>query len=391
MESRQREGIENQIGQRLRLAREEQGWSRGAVERVIRIHAHHLEALERGDFGALPNPLWARGFLIAYANHLGLEGERLADEVLPRERSYRPKRYLERHWRALTTTLGAIGVVVAVTIATIAAPYNPFTGPFSDFLHKIAPDTFMGTGPTRIVVVGFAKADSTGNGNVMLTKVAQDGIGVLSVPQNTLIEIPGHGEGRVGDAIALGGPDLTRRAVVQLSGLEVPHYLVVRPKGIKEIVDVMDGVRIDVPNSVVGQARPGGPKLTLEPGTQMLSGNQALVYLQGRDLLSEAERAERQQAFLMSMFRQALGPTSLLSNPNTLETLLQHVETNMGTVEVVQLAARAKALNDSGVSTETGMLPGRLGATYPGQNNAQNRYWIPDTRKLPAVLKETAG
>jgi cytoskeletal protein RodZ len=104
------------------------------MQRRTKIWAHQLEALERGDFDALPTPSWARGLTITYANSLGLEGEALAEAYFPQPRSFRPKGHrarrskrrivapLRRHWKeALSAALGAF-------VATaILFPYNDVT------------------------------------------------------------------------------------------------------------------------------------------------------------------------------------------------------------------------------------------------------------------------
>lgn len=353
MDVKQREDGRRALGRRLRETREEQGLSLEEVEQAIRVHVRHIQALERGDYEALPNPLWARGSLITYANYLALDGEHLADTLLPLRGPSRPRRYLQRHWRALLAALGTIGVAAALTIATIVAPYNPFTGWIGGVLQEIAPDVFLGNEPQRIVLLGLAEGEIAGGDNVLMAKVAEDGIGLLSIPRNTLTKIPGHGKGEIGDAFAMGGPDLTRQSVAGLTGTEVAHYCVIEPEGIREIVGSMGGVHVKVPETVSGRATPGGPEITLRPGPQALNGGQALVYLQGKDLTRDAERAERQRDFLYAMFRQALGPSNLLANPSTLNAVLRNIDTNMSSVQMVQLAGRIRELKDSGALTGT--------------------------------------
>ncbi len=63
------------IGQRLRQARERLGLTQAEVERATHIRAHHLDAIERSDWDALPSPVQARGFLRNYADFLGLNAE----------------------------------------------------------------------------------------------------------------------------------------------------------------------------------------------------------------------------------------------------------------------------------------------------------------------------
>ena len=68
------------IGQRLRQARERLGLSLEEAERTTRIRATHLAALERDEFGTLPSPVQARGFLKNYADYLGLNTEALMQD-----------------------------------------------------------------------------------------------------------------------------------------------------------------------------------------------------------------------------------------------------------------------------------------------------------------------
>ena len=67
-----------EIGRSLLEARERLGLTLDEAERATRIRASHLQALERGDFDALPSPVQVRGFLNNYADFLGLD----ADSIL---------------------------------------------------------------------------------------------------------------------------------------------------------------------------------------------------------------------------------------------------------------------------------------------------------------------
>ena len=345
------------VGRRLREARVAQGRTLEEVKRAITVHTHHLEALERGDYEAIPSPLWARGFLIMYANYLGLDGERLADELLPLRRASRPRRYLNRRWRMLLAALGAMGIPVMMVVATFVAPYNTFSGWAGDALQEIAPGLFLGSEPQRVVILSFAEAGTTGRDNVLMARVAEDNVGLLSIPRDTLAEIPGYGQGEVGDAFALGGPDLTRQTVSRLTGAEVQHYCVIDTQGIREIVGSMGGVRVEVPQTISGSTAPGEPAITLRPGMRTLNGKQALVYLQGKDLSSEEERAKRQQKFLYAMFKQALGPSNLVVHPSTLGAVLENTETDMSGVQMLQFGGRVRALKEAEKPVEVGTLP----------------------------------
>jgi transcriptional regulator with XRE-family HTH domain len=61
------------LGETLQRARQARGLTFEEVERDTRISRHYLAALENENFGLLPAPVYARGFLRTYARHLGLE------------------------------------------------------------------------------------------------------------------------------------------------------------------------------------------------------------------------------------------------------------------------------------------------------------------------------
>ncbi len=65
------------LGQLLREARERKGVSLEQVEEVTRIRQKFLQALEEGNFGALPAETYVKGFLRTYAMYLELDPEEL--------------------------------------------------------------------------------------------------------------------------------------------------------------------------------------------------------------------------------------------------------------------------------------------------------------------------
>jgi len=87
------------LGSELREARQGRELSLDQVEQQLRIRAKFLEALEQGNYAALPSAVQARGFLRNYARFLGLDPELMVsryDEALQggrrRGRRSEPKR-----------------------------------------------------------------------------------------------------------------------------------------------------------------------------------------------------------------------------------------------------------------------------------------------------------
>lgn len=69
----------DELGSILREAREAKGLTLVEVQDRIRISARYLEALENGQYAALPTPVHVRGFLRNYARFLALDPQPLLE------------------------------------------------------------------------------------------------------------------------------------------------------------------------------------------------------------------------------------------------------------------------------------------------------------------------
>lgn len=123
------------LGARLKHAREARGLPLGAIANRTKISVTALEALERNDLSKLPGGIFGRAFVRAYAGELGLDPDKtVADfhvaleeaERLAAERGARrieitddDREFLERQRRAvrlLKVVLAAVVVGVVVFV-----------------------------------------------------------------------------------------------------------------------------------------------------------------------------------------------------------------------------------------------------------------------------------
>ena len=65
------------VGALLREAREAMEGDLGQISAALRLRPDHLRAIEAGDYGALPAPAYAIGFIRSYAHHLGLDAAKV--------------------------------------------------------------------------------------------------------------------------------------------------------------------------------------------------------------------------------------------------------------------------------------------------------------------------
>ncbi len=112
-------GVERRIGAELRRARQAQGIDLARPALTLRIGAAYLQALEDGRFDALPGPTYATGFLRAYGDFLGLDGETLAQRL--REGSGPAARQRLRFPVAPAEARRPTGIVVGAALALAIA------------------------------------------------------------------------------------------------------------------------------------------------------------------------------------------------------------------------------------------------------------------------------
>lgn len=69
-----------QIGQKLKAAREGQGLSLAQIYERTKIPINHLQSIDTGVIDDLPEPVYVAGFIKRYAECVGLNGQVLSDE-----------------------------------------------------------------------------------------------------------------------------------------------------------------------------------------------------------------------------------------------------------------------------------------------------------------------
>ncbi len=149
---------------------------------------------------------------------------------------------------------------------------------------------------------GAARSDT-----MMLLQLSGDRrtASVVSLPRDTWVDIPGHGEAKLNAAYSWGGPPLMVQTVQNLTGIRVDHVAVVDWSGFRALTDAVGGVTVD---------------------GQRMNGEDALTYVRERESLpgGDFDRTRRQQNFLRALMTQTLSADTL-TDPGRLNGLLNTV------------------------------------------------------------------
>jgi LCP family protein required for cell wall assembly len=161
---------------------------------------------------------------------------------------------------------------------------------------------------------GYGRSDS-----ILLLRVGGGKNARLSIPRDTVVDIPGHGRDKINAAYAYGGPALAVQTIEQYLGLQINHLMEVNFENFPDLIDAMGGIRYHggcVVSRINGGYRNGGYTLRLHSGTSHIDGKQALALARTRHNLcnrreSDLTRARRQQKILSAMKSRLLSPFAI--------------------------------------------------------------------------------
>ena len=132
-------------------------------------------------------------------------------------------------------------------------------------------------------------------------------VSILSIPRDTLIEIPGYGQDRINMSNVYGGLALTKLMVERLTGLPVDRYVAVDFQAFVELVDLLGGVEVLVDKRMYYRDQSQDLLIDLQKGRQVLDGRQALGFVRyRRDPLGDLARVKRQQRLLRAVMDKAV-------------------------------------------------------------------------------------
>ncbi len=202
--------------------------------------------------------------------------------------------------------------------------------------------------------------------------------GILSIPRDLWVAIPGFKHGKIntayylGDAHKLpgGGPGLAVKTVEQFLGVPINFYAQVDFSVFVRFIDEIGGVKIDVPEEITVDLLGSGSstKKTLQPGVQVLPGEWALAYARARYTEGgDFDRAQRQQQVIMAIRDRIISFDMLpilISKADVLyQELSSGIRTNLGIDQIIKLAILASQVPDDqitrGVINEKYVLFGR--------------------------------
>ncbi len=188
---------------------------------------------------------------------------------------------------------------------------------------------------------------------IMLIRAGAGTLRKLSIPRDTLADVPGKGPQKINSAYASGGAKLAVRTVEGLLGLDVDQVAIIDFDGFRQFIDSIGGVTVDLPYPVCSTVSDGAFNLKLDEGENHLDGYQAITLARTRENTcgegqftgTDVERAQFQQLIIDGIKGQLTSitrlPINFLKGPIIGWNAPKVMVSSMGALTMPQLAISA--------------------------------------------------
>lgn len=180
-----------------------------------------------------------------------------------------------------------------------------------------------------------------------ITKTA----GMLSIPRDMWVNIPGFGYEKINTAYYLGaayklpggGPALAMKTVEQFLGVPVHYYGQIDFIAFEDLINKLGGVDVYVKEKMVlDPIGSGKDKAVLTPGWRHLNGWKTLAYVRSRKTSGgDVDRAERQQQVIFAIRDKVLDPQNFPSMvaeaPQIYQMVSYGIRTNLSFEDAMKL------------------------------------------------------
>lgn len=175
--------------------------------------------------------------------------------------------------------------------------------------------------------------------------------GMLSIPRDLWVPIPGFEYNKINTAYYLGevynlpggGPGLAVKTVEEFLGVPIQYYAQIDFQAFVDFIDHIHGIKLTFDEPMLLDPRGQNNSIVIEPGTYTLPGELALAFVRSRTGEgADFDRAQRQQKFIMAFRDRILEfdmmPTLVANAGKIYNDVSGGIHTNMTINEVIKLA-----------------------------------------------------
>ncbi|MCJ7824613.1 MAG: LCP family protein [Anaerolineales bacterium] len=282
-------------------------------------------------------------------------------EAQPQAVSAKPR----KPWRRRAIFLGILlGIIVAITL------FVPFrTNILLLGIDRSPPGTNLGRSDTMVLITIVPP---------------QPYVGMLSIPRDLWVSIPGNSENRINSAHFFAeaektgsGPAAVVRTVHENFGVDVDAYVRFNFEGFISVVDALGGVPVEFETSTGG----------LSSGYHLLDGELALAFVRHRAGSDDFFRMTHGQIFIKALLRKMLDWRVWPRLPGAFISLIHYVDTDLAPWVWPRLLVAVLRSGPAGIDAR--IISREMVQGFTTSEGAQ--VLAPDWSRINAVLFEMFG
>lgn len=239
---------------------------------------------------------------------------------------------------------------------------------------------------TNVLILGFDEVGKSYTGRTDVMIVAEvdpaSGIEIISIPRDLWVTIPSElvvdgvlrkadtsrmkpsdapvdrNHNRINAVHRLGnryfgkgmGLELLKRVLKDELDLSVDYTVAVGYEGVREIIDMLGGITVDVPcpirDNFISQTSPSGYEMMdVAAGVQQFNGHQALLYMRSRHGRTDMDRSKRQHLVLKGLRERVMNERNFFALPRLVANMMTYIRTDADVKTILQLATTARHLH----------------------------------------------
>jgi LCP family protein required for cell wall assembly len=238
---------------------------------------------------------------------------------------------------------------------------------------------------------------------VLTVDAATKTAGMLSIPRDLWVSIPGFEEDRINTAHFYGdlrgypggGPALAKKTTQTNLGIPIHYYVRFSFAGFERVIDTIGGVDIDVEKEINDPSFPddnyGYDPLHISAGRHHMDGKLALRYARTRHGSSDFGRIERQQQVILAVRDQVMQlgllPRLLPRLPQLVDSMGDAIQTDIPLSELWALGQLAREIDRDQIESRA------IDETMTEYVTTPKGYQVlwPDREKIRPVIDELFG
>ncbi|MCL2420323.1 MAG: LCP family protein [Defluviitaleaceae bacterium] len=353
-----------------------------------------------------------------------LRFQKMIDDIKKTIEAYRAGQLDKRTIRKFAMIVGGVAgayliIASVVTVSLVAASNNAITPIPFEYLELPAPTTanghvlnptlpqetddgnlFRPPARTNVLILGideFNLADviivgsfHRDTGDINLLHIPRDTF--TQLPQERIdsmtgrgLWVPSHGRMKINALRSLGGSQYgvqyMKDQLGETLGIPFHYYVEIDLDAFREIVDLMGGVEIEVPQRMTYYDPYQDLHINIQPGLHLMDGRMAEHFVRYRGYAdADLGRINAQQQFMTQLFRQAMRRETIMQDPVGIARIgIRHVNTDIS-LDLFRYIPYVGNLSPDRIHTYT--LPGS--ATGPRIHGIS--YFVPDGERVPEVI-----